>query len=194
MRADWHGRFSGQLVAVLCSGPSMCAEDAAAVSHLPRVVTNTTFRLAPDANFLFGFDFAWWQRYIDEVRASFKGELVSHHSTAAKFGCTPMDRDPEFRIFGNSGASAVAFAALLGARRVLLLGADCSVAGGTHWHGDHPPELANARGAAVWPRHFASAAGFARWRRTEVINCSRKTALTCFPRATLEEVLCTTPA
>lgn len=189
MKAEWRGIWEGREVAVLCSGPSMTPEDAAAVAHLPRIVTNTTFRLAPDAEFLFGFDAAWWAKHKAEVDATFRGERVSYHAQSIKHGCVSMEREPGFRVYGNSGASAVAFAALLGARRVLLLGADCRVGAKAHWHADHPPGLSNAKSVRAWPRQFEQAAGFARSRRTEVINCSRDSALRCFPRIALEEAL-----
>lgn len=190
MRAEWNKLWDGREVAVLCSGPSLCEEDVALVAHLPRIVTNTTFRLAPDADFLFGFDTAWWAAHAAEVNTSFRGRRVSYHFGAAKYGAMAMEREPGFRSYGNSGACAIALAALLGARRILLLGADCAIGAKTHWHGDHPKALSNAKSHAVWPRQFQYAGAFARTLRAEVINCSRETKLTCFPRVPLSEALC----
>lgn len=182
--------WAGREVAVLCSGPSLTEADARAVAHLPRVVTNTTFRIAPDADCLFAYDAAWWAAHSAEVNAIFSGRRYAYAYEARKYGAIPLDNTPNFRTFGNSGACAVALAALLGARRVLLLGADCFVGERAHWHGDHPKPLTNAGSWKVWPRQFKLAGDFARHNRTEVINCSRETALECFPRAKLEDALC----
>lgn len=135
-------------------------------------------------------DTQWWHVHADEVKRSFAGTMFGVASQLRKYGVTCLPRD--FRPFGNSGAGAVAMAAKQGARRVILLGYDCQHTGGrTHWHGDHPPGTAgNAapKTVAKWPAQFremARAIG-----NTEVINCTRETALTVFPRADLESVLC----
>lgn len=90
--------------------------------------------------------------------------------------------------FMNSGAGAVELAFKAGARRILLLGYDCQHTGGrAHWHPDHPSPMGNAGSVHDWPRL---------WRNTakavagaQVINCSRQTALDCFPRMRLEDAL-----
>lgn len=136
-------------------------------------------------------DSAWWEHYGPEVDAVFRGERFS---LAARKGVARV-RSPFMRVQGqNSGAGAIALAHHFGARRVLLLGYDCQHTGGkTHWHGDHPQhripgrQLGNAGSVAKWPGQFAEL------RRLtpglEIINCSRDTALTIFPRAALEDVL-----
>ncbi|MGQ4661340.1 hypothetical protein [Lysobacter sp. F6437] len=138
-------------------------------------------------------DAAWWHTYIGEVRAQFRGERVTSSSQCGRHGVAQL-RGPEgaFDPFGNSGAGAVALARLAGASRVLLLGYDCqhSDTGKRHWHGDHPAGTAgNAapKTVAKWPAQFQKLARYI--SGTEVINCSRTTALTVFPRATLEEAL-----
>ena len=71
---------------------------------------------------------------------------------------------------------------------MILLGYDCQhTAGLRHWHQDHPGKLGNADGVAEWPAQFAEI--MPRLRGTDVINASRESALTLFPRATLEEAL-----
>lgn len=87
----------------------------------------------------------------------------------------------------NSGLRAIELAIGFGAARVLLLGYDCSVTSGTHWHGDHKlTKNPDAKRCAEWQRHFAMLDP----KQAEIINCSRETALNCFPRMTLEKALC----
>ena len=79
-------------------------------------------------------------------------------------------------------------AAQAGAKRVVLLGYDCQHTGGvSHWHGDHPNHFGNARMTASWLDKFAELAEDL--AHIEIINASRDTALTCFPRARLEDLL-----
>jgi hypothetical protein len=122
-------------VVCIASGPSLTAEDVErvrAAGH-PVIVTNTTFRLAPWADVLFGMDSKWWKEYHKEVDSVFTGRK--------------------------------------------------------HWHADHPKPLGNGASIKKWPGYFADVAKNARRQGIEILNASRSTALTCFPRVTLEDVL-----
>ena len=90
---------------------------------------------------------------------------------------------------GNSGYQALNLAVLLGAARILLLGYD--MGGRGHWHGNHPPGLRNPPESQLseWAGQFHAAAADLDRLGIECINCSRETALTCFPRARIEDVL-----
>ncbi|SDW94858.1 hypothetical protein SAMN05421681_103308 [Lysobacter enzymogenes] len=125
-------------------------------------------------------DRQWWDRHLADC-AGFAGELVAPHQIHGV-------RQERFNHNHNSGAGAIALAAHWGARRVILLGYDCQRTGGqAHWHGDHPEGLANAGSIARWPAQFQRL--IPQLRGVEVINASRETALTVFPRATLESLL-----
>lgn len=192
MPADWLQAFAGRTVAVIASGPSLTEDDCEAVhaAGLPTFVVNTTFRRCPWADVLVAHDSKWWQMYGAEVAANFRGRRF-------RCGNAPrvLDEKPdrwllEFRSFGNSGCAAISLAALAGARRVVLLGVDCQRTGGlVHWHGDHPPELSNARSMDKWPRKFEKVAAYARGKGCEVVNASRATALECFQRVSLVDEL-----
>jgi len=146
------------------------------------VVVNTTFRMAPWADALYAGDVEWWRRYLDEVARTFDGR---------NYTVSPV-KGPERLVLyhgGNSGIGAISLAQRFGARRIVLLGYDCKygVDGKRHWHGDHPPGLGNAVSVTKWPEQFREAAQ--RWRGIEIVNASRDTALTVWPRAPLEEAL-----
>ena len=94
------------------------------------------------------------------------------------------------RGYANSGAQSIALALFRGAARVILLGYDCSLANGVHWHGPHtrtgnPNEDTLER----WRGHFQDVADYAKERGAQVLNCSRYTELECFERAALDDVL-----
>jgi len=132
-------------------------------------------------------DKAWWDYHRAEVTGTFRGDLYSHgHRRGVE--CV---RHAYFRQQGqNSGAGAIAVAHRFGARCVILLGYDCQYTGGRrHWHGDHPVGggSGNAGSVAKWPAQFRDLARCV--PGTQIINCSRETALTVFPLAKLEDVL-----
>lgn len=178
--------WQGQTVVCIASGPSLTPEDCALVrdSGLTTIVTNTTFRACPWAHVLYGFDANWWKHYRHEV-ATFAGEKLSASSLADKYGAHRV-------VLGyrNSGACAIALAMSRGAARVVLLAYDAMFAGTRrHWHADHPAGMENAGTMADWPRQFGMVAKAARRKGVEIVNASRRTRLTCFPRMALEDAL-----
>jgi hypothetical protein len=155
---------------------------------------------APFADVLYACDWRWWHEYIGAVRARFGGELWTCSDQARdQFGCywirgahgDGLHTDPDTILHGmNSGHQAVNLAVVFGARRILLLGYDLQRTGGkSHWHGDHPKTLGNARCLAQWIKGFKQQALHARLRGIEIVNCSRATALECFPRGVITECL-----
>lgn len=105
-----------------------------------------------------------------------------------------LSPDPTYIHTGkNSGYQALGLAAVLGARRVVLLGYDFMTAqdGRRHWHGDHPKGLGNAPPSRYpsWARSMNQLAVDLKRAGVEVINASRRTALKCFPRVDLGDAL-----
>lgn len=195
MKDKWLGRWTGQTVVCLASGPSLTVEDCELVRTAghPVIVTNTTFRIAPWADVLFGMDSAWWAAHHKEVDEVFQGARLSLGQNVAKYGAKSLATQPWFRGFGNSGTCAVSLAVTCGASKVLMLGFDAQKTGGrVHWHGDHPKSLSNGRSMKTWPGKFAQLAAFARRRGCCVLNVSRETSLTCFERGDLETALAAT--
>lgn len=86
----------------------------------------------------------------------------------------------------NSGYQAINLALLLGAKTVALLGYDMQ-GRGQHWFGQHPATLSQQTDYSgliqIFERMKPELYGL------EVINCSRSTALSCFPRMSLEEFI-----
>lgn len=180
----------------LASGPSLTTEDVetirtwrdAAPTGRIVLVANNTFRAAPWADALFAMDRRWWDTYYREVARDFKGRGFSTAVLPAAYGVSWV-RPGTIASPGVSGGGCISVAVAAGARRILLLGFDCQHTGGrAHWHADHVAPLGNAVSFPKWPAKFAALAQRIGGRAT-IINCSRATALTTFPRLPLEEAL-----
>lgn len=187
-------RYAGRTVVCAASGPSLAAEDLAAVrgAGLPVFVVNNSWQLAPWADVLVAMDTAWWLHYGAAAVAGFAGARVGWTAASGKLGAQCTAHGMMLPNFGNSGAAAIALAARGRAARVLLLGYDAQAASGgaLHWHADHPAPLKNPLlSINRWPQQFERAAVYAKKQGARVINCSRRTALRCFPIQTLEEAL-----
>lgn len=172
----------------IASGPSLTKEDCAQASHsgVPIIAVNSSWLAAPDCQHIFAGDYLWWAhnhdvvdipatRWTQSLRARDKFDINLFR---------PTDVGPF-----NSGQRAIQLAAHLGADRVILLGYDCTLANGAHWHGRHPATMHNPvpREVGRWHDDFSSLVGLL--PSVQIINASRHTALTCFPRLTLEAAI-----
>lgn len=188
----WPDRWRKRTVVCIASGPSLTAEDCETVhsSGHPTIVTNTTFRLCPWADALMAFDCRWWDFYVAEVNSGFRGERLTCCPGGSRYGATTLYQAKWFRNYHNSGACALSLAIASGASRIVMLGYDCQrIDGKTHWHGDHPKQLSNARSMSRWHLHFKGIARYASQSNAEVLNASRATALTYFPLVDLADAL-----
>lgn len=172
------------------------------------MVINTTFRLVPWADALYACDEAWWNIYFPEITRTFAGELWSvSQASAQRYGVNwihghsklgGLSKEPDMIHCGkNSGFQAIGLTYLFGASRIVLLGYDFMhrMNQGVrviHHHGNHPSGLGNAaaNNLSKWAREMHFLADDLKKTKTKVINASRQTALRCFDRATLGDVLC----
>jgi hypothetical protein len=196
--------WEGRRVAVLASGPSLTKEDVDAVAHLPRIVTNATYRMVPDADLIYGSDSKFWTHPEYADAHSMPGRRVSIEQVPGVYPNVPASvsvlrlggtsgfsgRQDALRTGSNSGYAAIHLAATAGASEIVVLGLDMS--GDTHWHGRHPAGLHNPRenSFARWINRFEGLANELQKRGVRVWNCSISSRLECFPKRSLREVLC----
>lgn len=176
----------------LASGPSMTPEDAELCRGRGKsIVINNTVQLAPWADYLYSCDPAWWQTYPDLWRG-FAGQKVGLdlpgmppevHRLPFDVGAGLGDR---IRTGHNSGHQAIGFAAMMGAKLIILVGYDFSRG---HWHGDHPRPLGNFLCADICTAAMQPMAADLKAAGIRCINASRETALECYERMGLEEAL-----
>lgn len=193
---NWRGR----VVVVIASGPSLTPEDCEAVrlSGAVAIVTNTTWKLCPWADVVFGFDTKWWEhrqpdgrKMAEHVFEGFGGRKMTFSLAARALGVECVYQTPWFRGHGNSATAAAWVALHAHARKVVLLGVDCKRAknGRAHWHPDHPEAIGNCASLPNWSRLWADVLNAANLAETPVLNATRDTALTLFPRVDLAEAL-----
>lgn len=178
------GLWAGRSVAILAGGPSLTPALADAARDLTRIVINDAWRLAPDADVLLAADLAWWKVYSEAL--SFPGLKLCCQSARlpGAYCWKPMGLGP-----GNSALHAAYVARAAGAARILLLGVDLDDWDLTHWHGQHPGDLRNPTHNAFRVARAAWAAFAALPDRPEVINCNPDSALDCFERLPIEELV-----
>lgn len=196
VRRIWSGRAF-----VLASGPSLTQSDVDAVRSKGRVIAvNDCWRLAPWADVLYACDQKFWDEHCGVP--AFAGQKWTQCELSEKrWGLnrvSGLDRpglsfDPEWIHYGaNSGYQALNLAVLLGVTQIVLLGFDMQAADGKrHWFGDHPEGMNNPTedSFARWCAAFDTIPASIKGTEIEIINCSRDTALTCFPRADLAQFL-----
>lgn len=192
--------WPGCTLVVLASGPSLTEADVAFVRGKARVMCiNDTYRLAQWADALYAADHKWWAYH--EGVPTFAGLKYSIQAESAQWpgvvvlrntGYDGIERNPGgLRTGHNSTYQGMNLGLHLGATRIVLLGADMSTGenGREHFFGDHPEALRGGPPKSEFVRWFETMVDPLRELGIEVVNCSRRTALTCFPLRPLEEVL-----
>ena len=145
---------------------------------------------------LYAADARWWDSH--QGAPSFGGVRVTQDAGAArrwKLHYIRSRRSPGFsrqwdcvHRGDNSGFQALNLAVLAECAPIVLLGFDLKLQGTQrHWFGDHPGEL-NVNSPY---RLFIAAFNDAALRHPEIpiINATRESALTCWPKAPLRSVL-----
>lgn len=172
----------------VASGPSLNSKDCALAidSGLPVIAVNNSWQLFPYAGLVFASDLTWWNEYGATVPKT--TERWTTCPLAAQRHQLQQFKSRFLTQSYNSGQLAIELAISCGARRVLLLGYDCSLRAGIHWHGDHENIRNPTReSVARWHEEFLRLRQWA--AGIEIINCSRETALKVFPRSTIEAEL-----
>lgn len=173
--------------AVIASGQSVTQADADRVRDLPCVAVSDGFKLVPWARALVACDSNWWRETPGAKQ--FPGERWCANGAPG----VPRIYSPNPCICTqtNSGLLGLDYAVRKGATRVLLLGIDMH---GTHFFGPHNSKRMRNTTPARFEFFREQFAAYVREMPTgvAVVNCSPISALTCFPKMTLDEALCAT--
>lgn len=213
MTPDWFPDWRGKACAIIASGPSVKKLNLASLKgRLPVLAIKENVTLAPWADVVYGCDAAWWKfrnglQDFKGLKVTWRGDndhppakfpdlhYVDLDATQNRFALPQRRYEMIFDAPGiigsgaNSAYQALNLVVQFGAERVLLLGVDNR---GDHWYGrntwrgaNNPSELI----FPIWERAFAAAAKQLQARGVEVVNGSPPSALTCFPKQTIEQTL-----
>ena len=189
-------RWPGGTVACLATGASLTAQDVEYVRDKVDgvIAINDAIDLAPWADILYACDGKWWG--WRQGVPSYHGTKYAMKEDARRWSThgvqmirrgnhQGLDTRPDGVAHGyNSGYQAIGVAFHSGAKRIILLGYDMK---GVHFFGHHP-DRTKAPYARCIPIFKTLVKPLAE-RGVDVINCTRRTALTCFPQMPLDEAL-----
>lgn len=197
--------FEGVAVAIVAGGPSLRGFDWEQLHGIPAIAINRAYETMPFAPVLWWSDARFWRQHREGLRrhgAIWKATcFTNYHETDAvpawvtQYRMTEtagFDEDPRYLRSGNNSTyAAMCLAAHLGAGRLVLFGVDMrhGRAGETHFHDGHgliqSPETFDRY---MLPFFDTLAEPLAK-RNIEVINASPESALTVWPRCSIEEGL-----
>ncbi len=185
---------------ILACGPSLCLEDVAYCRGKARVIAvNDAWTLAPWADAMWATDGRWWTHH-QGVKA-FQGlkfgltvnpGLWPDVHVLENTGPLGLEGNPTgVRTGKNSGYAVLNLAVHLGCTKLILLGYDLGHAPGmpSHFFGEHPRALLNASPYPAFRAAFDAIVEPLQALGVDVVNCSRETTLTAFPRMALVEAL-----
>lgn len=169
----------------------------AAVCSLPNVTPP-----APWADVLYSAEYKFWK--FEKGAPGFKGLKYTIEQSEGdpqwvwpdvqllrNTGAEGLETDPSgLRTGYCSGAQAINLAAHLGVSKIVLLGFDCWTGpSSANWFGHHPNHTDCTTRYPLFLQGLASMAEPLKAAGIEVVNCSRFTVLSAFPRMALEDVL-----
>ena len=186
-------------IVIIAGGPSLTKEDVgyAEKQDVDILGINDAYRICKRMDYFYACDRRWWNWHWTRVNEIQCRKFVLE-DMEGRAGIEQMQNDgtsglsfewPKLRTGRNSGYQAINLAILLGYKKLILLGYDMQHDNGkVHWFGDHEKPLANARERQYkpWIELYDS---MPVPEDVQIINCSRKTALTCFPRMELKDAL-----
>ncbi|HGJ5860659.1 MAG TPA: hypothetical protein ACHBX6_13430 [Arsenophonus nasoniae] len=171
----------------IASGPSLLPQDVGLIKNYTKIAVNLSYKLSKNCDYLVAGDYKFWLHHFDEIKKETSAQLFTRSKlAAAKYNLNLLDNCN--RTVCNSGQLAIELAMTLKPEKIILLGYDCSIKNGLHFHGKHIKELDNPTENLTkkWQQDFKELADEI---DIKIVNCSRYTELDCFPRNTLQSEL-----
>jgi hypothetical protein len=202
VKPDWFLDWSSAGAAIVAPGPSAKSADVAKLKgKVPVFAVKQGVDLCPWADAVYGCDAAWWRfrRGLPtfsglKLRWSGNGCCDFSDVVGVTIRDNALDRIivDEPGVIGsgrNSGFQALNIAVQFGARRILLIGFDMH---GQHFYGrnnwamcSNPDEWNFSK----WRRAFAAGAADLKALGVEVVNLSMPSTLSCFRKASVDQVI-----
>lgn len=197
--------FEGRPCVVVAGGPSLKGFDWARLEDKNVIAINRAYEFLPRAEVLYWSDEKFWRLHRDQLNAHpalWKATLARGYAeedllpkTVKQYrvtGVAGFDPAPGCIRHGNSsGFAAIHLAAHLGASSIILLGLDMKhgANGETHFHGGHGRRHYEESLTELMLPWFKTLAAPLAAAGISVINASPASALTVWPRVTIDEGL-----
>lgn len=190
--------FLGDTIYIVGGGPSLKGFDFNRLKDKTVIAVNKAFFHLPFAQVLYWSDTRFYEWHGKEVDL-FKGIKVTCRSQPKKADIINLINTGKngletmaygLRDGGNSGYAAINLAYHLGAKRIVLLGFDMQTNGKeTHWHDGYSSTANTETMARLMLPNFDTLLEPLDKRKVKVYNASQASAITCFPKISLEEAL-----
>jgi hypothetical protein len=195
--------WAGETAFIVAGGTSVLEQDLSHLRGRRVIVVNSSYEAVPFADFLFFGDASWWETHCSrETLTAFAGRIVTVSVRAVGERLLRLRRrvpppglslDPSSIVSERTSLQgAINLAVHLGAKRIVLLGADMCRAndGRSHHHSPHPRP--NKPGNRTWDIQMVQLRLIAEPLRAlgiEVINTSPVSRIDWWPRAELSACL-----
>ena len=188
----------GETVIGIAGGESVREVDLSVLKGRKVIVVNSSYRTYPEADWLIFTDDRWWKLHRKEVRATFKGRILTitpdlpmynpDVHVVTRMRSSGASKDPSMlACWHTTLTTANNFMALAGAAKLGWLGAD----GEGDWH--HEPHPAKWRRHPRWPYYHAKALEIQveplKQMGLQVFNLNPNSKFRMFPFTSLEEFL-----
>jgi len=191
--------WAGETCFIVGGGPSVSGLDPERLRGRRVIVINRSYKLIPWADVLYFCDAHWWLQDGRDVKQIFEGKYIASIAMVKdpivkrleNAGREGLELAPTGLRHGtNSGFQSINLAYHFGAKRIVLLGFDQKVGAGdvTHHHGGYgvPPDIVRHVLRATMLPHFASLVEPLEAQGVEVFNACADSALTHWPRMTID--------
>ena len=194
-------QWAGYTAVCIAGGASLTQDQVDLCKGHKVIAINDAYKLAPWADILYACDSQWWGWHNGVP--TFRGYKLTHQQDAVNLQTYPgidyimsdgksgfSGRQDRIRHGSNGGYQALHIALSMGASRIILLGYDMHAnTGKSHWFGEHPTGKQRDSRYAEWIKEFSALEIVGRQRGQEIINCTPNSALDCFIKRKLGEVL-----
>lgn len=195
--------FDGQTVVIVGGGPSHAAVDLDLLRGRRLIAVNSSCRrvcsIAAAEDLLYFSDNSWAERFLDLI-GDWPGRVATCNRRAQAWlgpvvrridilGLTERIGVIPDHVQASSGHIAACLAAVMGARRIVLIGFEAQIVDGcSHGHADYTQQDILAYAERFQPGWQGLAPAFRRIG-VEVLNATPGSAITCFPVVDLREAL-----
>lgn len=191
--------WPGETCYVVCGGPSVPAETPELLAGRRVIVVNSSYQLVPAADFLIFHDSRWWPEHQHRLKA-FAGRIIGFMGAPGgdrvlrirrKDVAIGLSAERDALVMGKTTLQpALNLAVLLGARRIVILGADMGPGpdGRTHHHAPHRW----AQKPGCWDEQMKFLAYIVeplRQAGVDVLNASPVSRLPWWPKVNLKDAL-----